>query len=312
MLEKGDRVLVCVSGGPDSCFLLEALLRLKDEFNVKLFIANLDHGIRGRESYEDSLFVKRLSKSYGIKLFFKKLKFKKDKKLSIEETARKMRYDFFNSVAERHGINKIATAHTADDMAETVLMRIIKGTSLKGIIGIPAKRAAARQIEYIRPLIEIEKKDILKSLKERKIIYRNDRTNLETKFFRNTVRNRIIPYLSRYNPRFKRALVNLAENLREDKEFIESQKNKISGSIYQKGQKISLRLKDVAIQPKAIQKEIARDALLKVGSNIKKLTFRHWKEIYSLIKLKPSGKSLDLPGGIRLTKNSGSLIFSKL
>ncbi|MCK4463596.1 MAG: hypothetical protein KAU58_04730, partial [Candidatus Omnitrophica bacterium] len=80
----------------------------------------------------------------------------------------------------------------------------------------------------------------------------------------------------------------------------------------QKGQNVSLRLKDIAIQPKAIQKEIARDALIKVGSNIKKLTFRHWKEIHFLIKLKPSGKSLDLPGGIRLTKNSGSLVFSKL
>ncbi len=312
MLEKGDRVLVCISGGPDSCFLLEALLRLKDEFNIKLFIANLDHGIRGRESYEDSLFVKRLSKKYKIRLFFKKLNFKKDKKLSIEETARRVRYNFFNSAAERHRINKIATAHTVDDLAETVLMRIIKGTSLKGVIGIPPKRASAGEIEYIRPLIEVEKKDILKSLKEHKIIYRIDRTNLETKFFRNAVRNRIIPYLSRYNPRLKRALVNLAENLREDKEFIESQKNKISGLIHQKGQNVSLRLKDIAIQPKAIQKEIARDALIKVGSNIKKLTFRHWKEIHFLIKLKPSGKSLDLPGGIRLTKNSGSLVFSKL
>ncbi len=312
MLEGGDRVLVCVSGGADSCFLLETLLRLKDEFNVKLFIANLDHGIRGRPSYEDSLFVKRLSKNYRIGLFFKKLNFKKDKKLSIEETARKLRYDFFNSVAKRHRINKIATAHTVDDLAETVLMRIIKGTSLKGIIGIPPKRASSGKIEYIRPLIEIEKKDILKSLKERKIVYRIDETNLETKFFRNSVRNRIIPYLSRYNPRVKRALVNLAENLREDKEFIETQKNKISGMIHQRGQKVSLRIKDIAIQPKTIQKEIARDALIKAGSNIKKLTFRHWKEIYSLIRLKPSGKSLDLPGGIRLTKNSGSLIFSKL
>ena len=152
----------------------------------------------------------------------------------------------------------------------------------------------------------------MKSLKEHKIVYRIDQTNLETKFFRNTVRNRIIPYLSRYNPRLKRALVNLAENLREDKEFIESRKNKISDVIHQKGGKISLRLKDIVIQPKALQKEIARDALIKVGSNIKKLNYRHWKEIYSLIKSKPSGKSLDLPGKIRMIKSRYSILFVRL
>ncbi len=312
MFEKEDRVLVCVSGGPDSVFLLNALLYLKDEFDIKLFIANMDHGIRGRESYEDSLLVKGLSKNHGIKLFFKKLNFKKDKKLSIEETARIKRYNFFNALAGTHRLNKIATAHTADDLAETVLMRLIKGTSLKGIIGILPKRASAGEIEYIRPLIEVEKKDILKDLKENNIKYRIDRTNLENKFFRNAVRNRIIPYLSRYNPRLKRALVNLAENLREDKEFIDSEKNKISGMIHQEGGKVSLRLKDIVIQPKALQKEIARDALIKVGSNIKKLNYRHWKEIYSLIKSKPSGKSLDLPGRIRMVKSKYSISFVRL
>jgi len=311
MLERGDRVIVCVSGGPDSMFLFRALFYLKDEFGIRLFIANLDHGVRGRESHRDSLFVKKLAKDHKLRLFFKKLDFKKYKKLSVEETLRLKRYDFFNKTAVKYRINKIATAHTADDLAETVLMRVIKGSSIKGMIGILPKRPAKFAL-CIRPLIEIEKNDILNFLNKNKISYRIDRTNFDNNYFRNAVRNRIMPYLSRYNPQIKRTLVNIAESLREDMEFIEKSKRERSALIKEGDDAVKIQIKDIAIQPKAIQKEILRDALIKIGSNIKKLNFRHWKDMETLIRIKPTGKSMDLPGGVRISKGKYEMLFKKL
>jgi len=310
MLDKGDRVLLCVSGGPDSVFLVYAFSYLAKEFGLRLFIANLDHGIRGKESREDSQFVKVIAKRFRVKLFTKSIKLKKNKKYSVEETARLKRYEFFYSVATRNRINKVATGHTTDDQAETVMMRIIKGTSMKGISGIPPVRRQGR-ITYIRPLLEMEKRDILEFLKKGNIRYKIDRTNQENKYFRNVVRNRVIPYLEKYNPQLKRSLSNLADTLREDREFLESKKIEAQKSITHDRGSVILRMKDIVTQPTAIQKEIARDAVMHVGGNIKKFTFRHWKEIQLLIKAMPQGKSLDLPGNVKLAKKKGFLHFEK-
>lgn len=313
MFKDGDRVVVAVSGGPDSVFLLHALNYLKREFGITLCIANLDHGIRGLESARDSIFVKRLAKKYGIPLFFKRIVFKKTKGLSLEETARIKRYGFFKSAALRKRAGKVATAHTADDMAETILMRIIKGASVKGIAGIPPKRPEGTSgMEFVRPLIELEKKDILDFLHRHGVKYRVDSTNSDTNILRNAVRNEVLPYLEKFNLRVRRALVNLGESAREDAEFIKAAKDRAAAMHQGKRGEVSLFLKDIAVQPKAIQKEITRDAFIKTGSDVKKFNFRHWKDIHFLITAKPSGKSLDLPGRVRLTKTKDRLTFIKL
>lgn len=310
MLEKGDSVLLCVSGGPDSVFLVHSFLYLGKEFGVRLFIANLDHGIRGIDSVKDSLFVKRIAEKNHIKLFFKKLKLKADGKHSIEEIARRDRYDFFKSVSLKSKISRIATAHTLDDQAETVLMRVIKGTSLKGITGIPPVRSDG-SVSFIRPLIELEKRDIVAFLKKGKISYRIDKTNLENKYLRNAIRNNVIPYLERYNPRLKRALSNLADTLREDREFIEQEKEKGQIRVSGKKNKAVLYMKDIVTQPVAIRKEVVRDTIAQIDGNIKKLTFDHWRMVDSLIRSMPSGKVIELPGRIVLKKEKALLVFEK-
>lgn len=310
MLDRGDRVLLCVSGGPDSIFLTYALLYLRKEFNLRLYIAHLDHGIRGKVSYQDLLFVKRLADRFGIRFFSKRIILTKDKAHSVEETARKKRYDLFEKIAKKYAISKIATAHTADDQAETVLMRVLKGASIKGLSGIPPIRIC-RNASYIRPLIELEKKDILYFLNTNSIAYRTDSTNKEERYFRNVVRNRIIPYLKRYNPQLKRALINIAESLREDKDFIERATGRITKGISKKDGMVFLPLKDIVIQPTAIQKEVVRDALDKAGSNLKKLTFRHWKKIRLLLTSMQNGKSLDMPGNVVLSKKGTALYIRK-
>lgn len=311
MLRKGDKVLVAVSGGPDSVCLTHILNRLKDKIGIELYLAHMDHGIRGAESRRDAVFVKKLAESLGLKLACKKLNPKKIKsKLSLEERLREKRYDFFKKARLALRADCVATAHTLDDQAETVLMRIMKGASLKGAVGIHPVRAD-KDIKFIRPLIEIEKKDITEYLKKRKVPFRIDRTNLENRFLRNKIRNSILPYLEKINPRVKRSLFNLAESLREDYEFIEEEKKKRQSLIKSKKSSRYIGLPDILLQPKALQKEIVREALKSIGGNIKKLTFRHWKDIELFLRMKEKGKSLDLPGGVKIRKAENRLIFTK-
>ena len=169
------------------------------------------------------------------------------------------------------------------------------------------------KFKIIRPLIGLEKSEIVKYLGSIKEPYRIDHTNLEPLYFRNIVRNEIIPFLERYNPRLKRSLFNLAEHLREDFQFIyeaRAQAAKLIGSV--KGGRTAVKIKDIAVQPRAIQKEIMRDLLEKSGGEIKKLSFRHWKEMEGLIRTKGKGKALDLPGGIRVTRTGEEMVFQKL
>lgn len=315
MFSPGDTALVAVSGGPDSVFMLHVLKGLERKLRIKkLVVCHLDHGLRGKDSRADALFIKSLSRDMGLECAHRTMRLKRRKKrgISTEELAREARYGFFLAAARAYGANAIATGHTIDDQAETVLMRLIKGSSLKGVAGIPPVREEGG-IRIVRPLIEIEKSDIRKHLDANGIRYRIDATNLEPVYFRNVVRSEAIPFLEKYNPRLKRALFNLAEHLREDYEFIKAEKGKAGKILKTKGPDIvRIDLKDIVVQPRALQKEILRDALEKVGGEVKKLSFRHWKEMENFIRMKRRGSSLDLPGGIRLGRDESALEMRRL
>lgn len=317
MVAPGSNVLVAVSGGPDSVFLLTALLQLKKKLRIKtLTVCNLDHGLRGAESAADSEFVKALCRSRGLRLMQKRIRLKGCRKgeLSAEELAREKRYAFFRAAAAKSPSDTVATGHTLDDQAETVLMRLIKGASLKGASGIPPVRSEAG-IRFIRPLIELEKSDIENYLTRHNIGYRIDSTNTEPVYFRNVVRREIIPFLERHNPRLKRALFSFAEHLREDTEFIREARRGLQVTGYRlqgKKRRVEIPLKSIVIQPRALQKEILRDALEEAGGEVKRLSFRHWKEMENLVRSKRTGSSLDLPGGIRIIRNKILLTLYRL
>jgi tRNA(Ile)-lysidine synthase len=315
MVKPGDTVLAAVSGGPDSIFLLHALLRLKNKLGVKRIAAcNLDHCLRGKESEEDSGFVKREARRLGIECYQKKVDVSasKAKELSTEEAARDARYAFYEEAARKADANVIATGHTIDDQAETILMRIVKGASLKGLVGIAPVRDDG-VLRIIRPLVELEKEELVSYLDESEIKYRIDSSNLEDKYFRNIVRREIVPFLENYNPRLKRSLFNLAEHLREDFEFIKHEKARISKNIITEAcGTVGIRLRDIVLQPSAIQKEVLRDSLEMAGGAVKKLSFRHWKEVDALLKSKGKGFSIDLPGSIRVTRTASELVFKKI
>jgi len=309
MFGRGDKILLGVSGGPDSVFLTYFLNSVKNKLGIKLFIAHMDHGVRGAASKKDADFVRRIAKKLKLKFITSKAKIKKSK-LSLEEILREARYDFFRKSCKKLKINMVVTAHTLDDQAETVFMRVIKGSALKGLVGIhPVRRD--KKIKFVRPLLEIEKEEIINYLKTRKISYRIDRTNLENKFLRNRIRNEIFPYLLSVNPRIKRSLFNLSESLREDFEFIELEKERRK-NILKKGKKEHyIFLKDMLLQPKAIQREITREALKLIGANVKKLTYRHWMDVDNFIRKTPKNKSIDLPDGVKIRKKENSLTFSR-
>ena len=313
MLKKRDRVLVGVSGGADSIFLLYALFRLKDKLGIEPIVANLDHGMRGRASEVDSKFVRKQTKAIGLKFIHKKLKICKKTfsgKLSGEEALRAARYSFFRKAAARVNARILATGHTLDDQAETVMMRIIKGTTIKGLVGILPKRKD-NGLTIIRPLIELEKRDIIVFLDKNRIGYRTDLTNFQEDYFRNKTRRKILPYLSRYNPRIKRSLFLMAESLMDDHEFIEAAKKEKRNLITKKKKDISIKLKNLVMQPRTIQREILRDALSESGGSIKNLTYRHWRDMDNFLKYKRKGKSLDLPGGIMIKRGEKELFFIK-
>jgi tRNA(Ile)-lysidine synthase len=315
MVKPGDKVLAAVSGGPDSMFLLHALLRLKNKLGIKSVTAcNLDHCLRGKESEEDSRFVRWEARRLGIECYQKRVDISasKSRELSTEEAARDTRYAFYKEAARKSGANVVATGHTIDDQAETVLMRIVKGASLKGLVGIAPVRGE-EALRIIRPLIELEKAQLVIYLDNFGMPYRIDSSNFEDKYFRNIVRREIVPFLENYNPRLKRSLFNLAEHLREDFEFIKHEKSKIGKRITSvAGGMVGIKLKDIVLQPSAIQKEILRDSLELAGGTVKKLSFRHWKEVDVLLKRKGKGFSIDLPGSIRVTRTASELVFKKI
>ena len=309
MLAEGDRVLVAVSGGADSVCLLKALVDLRRQLGIDLVVANMDHCLRGSQSESDSRFVMELAAALELECRHKKVRVAEGGAAgaSLEEKAREKRYAFLKQAAAKSGCNVIATGHTMDDQAETVLLRVIYGSSLAGISGIyPVRQEGAFRLA--RPLIRTTRRDILDFLKGARQGYVEDPSNKDLKFLRNSVRHRILPFLEKYNPSLKRSLANLADALREDFIFLDAERKKALGKHQGSG---SVEMKDIILQPKAVRKEVLKELFRRAGGNVKKLTHRHWMDMDYFIRSAEKGRSLDLPGGIRLSKRDGSVIFEK-
>ncbi|MFH1797923.1 MAG: tRNA lysidine(34) synthetase TilS [Candidatus Omnitrophota bacterium] len=313
MLESGDKIIAAVSGGADSVCLLKALVDMKRTFDLQVIVANMDHGLRGKESERDSEFVRKLAVDFGLKYEHKKVKVKISKKAGIswEEAARLKRYEFLKQAARRNRCNVIATGHTIDDQAETVLMRLIFGTSLAGLAGVfPVREEDGFRI--IRPLIRVDKKDIFGFVKKAGLEYVEDKTNLDVKFLRNRVRHEILPFLEKYNPKVRRSLTNLCDSLREDFLFLDAEKKKVvrKYSDFDK-ETVAIKIKDVILQPKAVRREIIKALFEKAGGSVKKLTYRHWMDVDYFLRTAEKNKSLSLPGCVTLTKTGRDVLFLK-
>ena len=223
LIQKGDKIVIGVSGGPDSMCLLDSLYYLKDKLNIEIFVAHINHMIR-KEADEETEYVKDYCKNKNIKCYVKKVeveKLAKEQKLGTEEMGRKIRYEFFKEIAKKENANKIATAHNLNDNVETVLLNLLRGTGVSGLKGIEIKRIE-NDIEYIRPIRECERKEIEEYCEKQKLNPKVDKTNLESIYNRNKVRNDLIPYLKReFNPNILEGINRLSDIAREEEEYFD-------------------------------------------------------------------------------------------
>lgn len=312
LLKSGDRIIIGVSGGPDSLALLFILNSLKVEYGLSLCVAHLNHQLR-KEAKADLMFVKNISKKLGLPFISDEVNINKlAKKGSIEEVAREERLKFLFKAAKKFRADKIALGHTRDDQAETVLMRILRGTGLYGLRGILPKREIDG-FTIIRPLVEIDRNSINDYLRQIKVKPRIDSSNSEDIYFRNRIRNKLLPLLKKdYNGNIKQILSDMAENAGFDYDYlfnIASLSMKELG-IRRKGRNLMFHIDKFKKLHSAIQRMIIRSLLHDIIGSMRKLNFRHWKELEDLILNRPSGSIVDLPHQIKASKNKNQIIIS--
>lgn len=308
MIGDGDVVLVGVSGGIDSITLLYSLYFLKDNLKCSLIVAHANHGLRGEESDKEEEFVRKVAGELKLPCVIEKfdiLKYMAEKGLSKQVAARELRYNFFEKTAKQYSANKIALGHTANDQAETVLMRLLRGSGMKGIGGIRAIRD-----KIIRPLIEVSRDEVAEFAAEKGLRYVEDPSNLEPYYLRNKIRLNLIPLLKKeYNPSVIRALSETAEIISDEDEFLEDYCSNIFSTVVLAEGRESIeinvsKLKGLRI---AIQRRIIRIAIKRLKGDLLKISAVHVEDILNSINKGFSGKSLNLPGGIHVLYEYGRL-----
>lgn len=229
MIKKNDKVVIGVSGGPDSMTLLNILNNLKEKIEIEIYVAHINHMIR-EEADEETEYVKEFCERIGVSFFFKRVDVESEAeklKIGTEEAGRNIRYEFFIEVANKVGANKIATAHNSNDNAETVLMNIIRGSSISGLKGIEK----VRDEKYIRPIIECNRDEIEEYCKINNLNPKYDKSNLENIYTRNKIRNMLIPFIKKeFNPNIIEGINRLSSIAYEEEQFI----NKIVEKEYKK------------------------------------------------------------------------------
>jgi len=311
LLSPGERVLVAVSGGPDSVALLHVLDELKNEFSLRLEVAHLHHGIRGEEAEEDARFVAELAEQLAVPLHLKKIDLPRMKseagRGNLEALARKERYRFFAAVVRECNLGKVATAHTLDDQAETVLMWLMRGSGMKGLGGMepihhfqPEGCIADESIAVVRPLLAVSKAEIIDFLNARRLSYRVDRTNQDTRLLRNWIRLELMPKLeARGGPGISTRLAHQAELLRGDECVLDGLARRELDRIRRAdGLDRELFLK----QPVALQRRILRLWIEGARSHLLGVDFDHVAAMLELIAAGPPQGRLALPGGLELDK----------
>ncbi len=316
MLSRGDGVLVAVSGGPDSVALLHVLWKLRSEFDLRLEVAHLEHGIRGEEAREDARFVAEMADQLALRFHLKEVELPRIKaergKGNLEALSREERYRFFAQVASERAIQRIATAHTRDDQVETALMWLLRGSGRKGLGGMaPVSTLAATKkgVVLIRPLIESSREEIEDYLATEKLQYRVDRTNRDPALLRNWIRLYLLPQLrERIDHRLDERLVRLARLLREEESFLEELSRSLFPQVAPQGELLRGPLLE---QPKAMQRRLVRLWLEQTLGSLRGLEFDHVEAILGLISGGPPQGRVAVPRGREVVRQYETLRLQK-
>jgi tRNA(Ile)-lysidine synthase len=309
MLSGQEKVLIALSGGPDSVCLLHVLKSLQEEFRLDLSVLHVDHGLRPGEAVQEIEFCTKLCAMLDRPFVVKSIDVKsyaKENKLSRQEAARDLRYRIFEETAHELSAHKIALGHTADDQAETIIMRLLRGTGPAGLSGIPQVRG-----KFIRPLIEVQRKEIEQYLAEEKIDFVIDSSNLKRDYLRNEIRLSLMPRIRDINPNIADTLSRTASIFREEERYFEILVAKTLMKLMSRktNSRIELFLSPLAAMEKIILRRTLRRAIDDT-KGLRGISFVHIEDIIELIKKGKAGDRLYLPHGIRAIKAYSTLILT--
>lgn len=308
-LAENDSVVVAVSGGLDSVALLDALIRLRQrgKLTVKLFVAHLNHQLRGEESDGDEAFVRRLAAEREVDCLIERIAVADValvEKQNLEATARRLRYEFLTRAAEKIGANFVCTAHTLDDQAETILMRLLRGTGAEGLAGIHAVRPLGQSVKLIRPLLAVTREEVSAHCHYYNLEFRHDSSNDSLLFTRNRIRHELLPMLKSFNPRVNQTLARLAELLADDETFL---RQTTAEALAEARQGEGLSIKRLMKLQAAIRRRVLRQWLKEVRGGLQRIEAVHLSAIERLIAAGKSGRIIELPGGWQVRRKSGVL-----
>ena len=310
LIESGDKIVIAVSGGPDSMCLLDVLRKLKEKLKIEIVVAHVNHSIR-EEADSETLYIKDYCNKHDIEIYIKKekvIELAKIDKIGLEEEGRKVRYKFFDEVLEKANANKIAIAHNMNDNAETVLMNIIRGSGSLGLKGIEPKRDE----KYIRPLIEIQRDEIEEYCKKNKLDPKHDKSNDDNTYTRNRVRNVLIPFLKEnFNPNIINGINKLSIIMTEEQNYLEKIVNNIYNDVIieEKPKTIVLDLKKFNEEDVYIRKRLLFLAINKLFNNTKNIEKIHIDDIIKLCKRNIGNKYLTPNKNTKVYINKGKIFI---
>lgn len=311
LIKNGDKIILGVSGGPDSLCMLDLLYKMKEkkELNFEIIVAHVNHMIR-EEAEADENFVKEFCEKRNIEFISKKIDIKNianTEKIGLEEAGRKERYKFFNEILAKKMFNKIAIAHNKNDVAETILMNLFRGTGITGLKGIEAKTE-----KYIRPLIDCERTEIERYCKEKELNPRIDKTNYENTYTRNKIRNIVIPYIQKeFNPNFIQTMYRLSNLIQEEEKYIKKEVSKkyteilVSEDFEEK--QIILDLKKFNNQEKVIKSELIIYTITRLTGTNKGIEKIHIEDIMKLCQRNIGNKFLMPNKYLKVSINNGQI-----
>lgn len=310
LIESGMKIIVAVSGGPDSLALLHVLKELRVFTKWELHVAHLNHLLRP-EARREAAFVQELAHKWGLPVtvgYCRIARLAAQWKAGVEETGRLARYAFLKRVASKTGAQRIAVGHHSGDQVETVLLHIIRGSGSAGLAGMPS-----RQGMVIRPLLEVTREEIEDYCRQAGIVWCTDKSNTDPAFLRNKIRHHLLPYLKEgYNQEIEAAVLRLAAIMSEENRFLNFFSRRLWKSIASQKKGITaFSLTDFLGLPLALQRRLLRLALVKTETDIQDVGFNHIEAGVSFLMAKNPCGELHFPRGVRLFKDDGIVSIKK-